>query len=165
MDTIMEIIMQKKVRQALFNSVIAALFLSACNLQATPTAPPVDIAGTVAVQLAFQMQTQTVAAYTPTAPPTPSAPPTLAATETPPAPSATSIPVVIVDKAPCYAKPGGVLTSNINAPKKVKLLGVGSVPGWYVILNPYFYSPCWIKAENLRLESDFDLSAYPTITP
>jgi len=156
--------MKKKIRQGIFNGAIVALFLTACNLQATPTEPPVDIAGTIAVELASQMMTQTVEAYTPTSQPTPSATPTLAVTETPPAPATTSIPKV-VGNAPCYVKPGGALTSNISDTKRVDLLGIGSVPGWYVIRNPYFYTPCWIRAENLRLESDFDLSAYPTMTP
>ncbi len=49
--------------------------------------------------------------------------------------------------------------------KNVEMVGVGSVPGWYVIINPYFRSRCWIAAENLILDPSFDVSAYPTITP
>jgi hypothetical protein len=163
--------MQQKIRQVIFNGIIMTLILSACSLQATPTAPPVDIAGTIAVQLASQMLTQTVAAYSPTPPPTPSATPTIELTATPSVPAGTSIPMVVAlpgsDAVSCYAGPNtsGPLTSHINTPKKVEFLGVGSVPGWYVIRNPYFRSPCWIKVENLQLGSDFDISAYPTIKP
>jgi len=73
----------------------------------------------------------------------------------------------VVGPAPCYTGPGPgyELTSNISDFKDVEMIGVGSVPGWYVIKNPYFYSACWIATENLKLEVDFNLSAYPTITP
>jgi hypothetical protein len=57
------------------------------------------------------------------------------------------------------------LISNLPSTKKVEFIGVGSVPGWYVIKNPYFNSPCWIPTENLELGDGFDVSVYPTITP
>jgi len=140
------------------------LFLAACAPEATP--PPVDTVGTVAAQLASVMLTQTVAAYSPTPHPATSTP---MVTETPtlePTPEATKRPEVI-GYSPCYAGPGPSypLISNISDTKKVELIGIGSVSGWYVIKNPYFNSPCWIEAEDLKIFSDIDLSVYPTVMP
>jgi hypothetical protein len=150
--------------KAMLHNILALLFLSACAPEPTP--PPVDVVGTFAAQLAFEMLTQTAAAYSPTPPPSTATP---AYTSTPtiePTPEVTKRPEV-VGFAPCYQGPGATypLVSNITETKKVELIGIGSVPGWYVIKNPYFNSPCWISAENLKIFSDHDLSGFPTITP
>jgi hypothetical protein len=113
------------------------------------------------------MLTQTAAAYSPT--PQPSLTPISLPTETPtlePEALATKRPEVIGD-SPCYTGPGPTytLTSYISDTKKVELIGIGSVPGWYIVKNPYFNTPCWIQAGNLRIYSDNDLSGFPTITP
>jgi len=39
------------------------------------------------------------------------------------------------------------------------------VAGWYIIINPYFNTQCWIPAENLILDPGFNPAAYPTMTP
>jgi hypothetical protein len=129
----------------------------------------VDVIGTTSAELASMMMTQTVAAYSPTPPPSPTFTATPAFTETPtlqPTPEATSIPYV-KGYAPCYEGPGTSykLTSNISDSKGVEIVGVGSISGWYVIINPYFHSQCWIAAENLVLDPNFNAAAFPTITP
>jgi hypothetical protein len=139
--------------------------IAACTPQ-TPPPPTVDTIGTIAMQLASQMLTETVAAYSPTPPPaTDTLVPT--ATETlPPTVATTGIPEV-VGQSPCYTGPGGSypLTSNISDTKKVEIVGVGSVPGWYIINNPYFGSTCWISADNLKLDPNSDFSNLPVISP
>lgn len=57
------------------------------------------------------------------------------------------------------------MESSITQGESVELLGVGSVPGWYIIRNPYFFQPCWIQAINLRIDASTDISLYPVITP
>jgi hypothetical protein len=118
------------------------------------------------MELASMMMTQTVAAYTPTPLPSPTPTATPSFTETPTVPAQTAIPKVS-GYSPCYEGPGISyrLTSNISDTKSVEIVGVGSVPGWYVIINPYFHSKCWISATNLVLDPNFDPSAFPTITP
>ncbi len=152
---------------------LLALVLAAGCTPKTATPPPVDIAGTIAMQLASSMLTQTVAAYSPTPPPaTPTLPPTvtIVADTATPEYVATNRPEIQTDpQASCWkgGPPtlGYKLDSNISFPKKVDLLGVGSVPGWYVIKNPYFNAPCWISADDLKIFSDIDLSTYPVMTP
>lgn len=134
----------------------------------TPTPVPADVVGTRAAELAVSMMTQTAAAYSPTPPPVT---PTLTPTPEPVTPTET---VYVATKrpevegfAPCWTGPGPnyTLISNISDAKRVDLLGIGNVEGWYIIRNPYFNNPCWIAAEHLQIFSDIDLSAYPIMTP
>jgi hypothetical protein len=155
---------QPIVVKGVLHSMAALALLAACTSEPTP--PPVDVVGTMAAQLASDMLTQTSAAYSPTPLPSTATP---NSTETPtlePTPSVTRQPQVI-GYSPCYAGPGSSypLISNISDTKKVELLGIGSIPGWYVIKNPYFYSPCWISADYLTIPEETDLSIFPTINP
>ena len=135
--------------------------LSACAPKATPI--PVDLVSTRAADLASMMMTQTAAAYSPTPPPTFTPEPTATATIEP-----TSVvirpPTIKNGPAACYVKPStsSALTSNITDTKVVELLAIGATPGWYKILNPYFYSPCWVAENNLDLDNNMDLSTFPT---
>ena len=135
----------------------------------TATPPPVDIAGTIAVQLASSMMTQTVAAYSPTPPPATDTPvPTVVAITDTPEYVATKRPQVRnATKAPCWlgGPASNKLSDNISDYKVVDLLGVGSIPGWYVIRDPYNHGTCWISAKDLVLTSDIDISKYPVMTP
>lgn len=150
-----------------------ALIATACAPEATP--PPVDIAGTLAVELASVMLTQTAAAYSPTPPPSPTPQPV---TDTPiptdtvtPEPSGDpSIRIVTIigePDPPCTFGPGSSyeIQSYIHTPKQVELLGVGSVPGWYVIKNPYFGAACWLPTERVEIDPAMDLSTLPVIAP
>jgi hypothetical protein len=152
-------------------AIVAGLtILTATNCSpATPTPLPMDmVIQTMAIQLASSMQTQTAAAYTP--------PPLFTATlESTPTETPTPEPtfdqanhtVIVITHAPCWFGPGSYypLESYISQNKKVELLGVGSIPGWYVIRNPYFYQPCWIQASDLQIDPRLDLSVFPIITP
>ncbi len=143
--------------------IIAILIAVACTPKATP--PPVDVIGTMAVQMASVMLTQTVAAYSPTSP----------ATETPLPVTATLVPtkgtngniIIVVTFTGCYRGPGTnyPLQSYINVPKKVELLGIGSVPGWYIIKGPYFYTACWVAAADVQIPTTVDLTKFPVMTP
>jgi hypothetical protein len=139
--------------------------LSACASQPDPT-QAVDSVGTMAAEMAASMLSQTAAAASPTPAP---------ATETPiPSDTATPEPtkgessnvITVVNYTACYRDgPLRVHVTNINVPKPVKLLGVGSEPGWYIINAPYFYSPCWIAAADVEVPPEVDLSAFPIMTP
>jgi len=150
-------------------------FASGCGTS-QPATPTVDAIGTMSVELAYMMQTQTAAAASPTP---------LPVTDTPvPTPTETQIPkptwdpnnhtVIVVtneaagiSRAACWFGPGSSynLESYIFNAKKVELLGVGSIPGWYIIKNPYFYQPCWITAAEVEIPDGMDLSTYPVIPP
>lgn len=142
------------------------LNVTACRPEATPAA--VDGAATLAVQLASLMLTQTAVAASPT--PLPAT-----ATETPsPADTPTTEPTKSPVKRPairaftgCYYGPGLEygLDSNIAENKKVQIVGIGSVPGWYVIINPYFHKQCWVSANDLEIDPNMDLSTLPVMTP
>jgi hypothetical protein len=166
--------LEKKMRAGILYSVLIGFLVLATIVGCTPktaTPPPVNIAGTIAVQLASSMLTQTVAAYSPTPPPaTPTLTPTEVAITATPAYVATNRPEVqTMPRAACWKggppSLGYKLDSNISFPKKVDLVGVGSISGWYIIKNPYFNAPCWMSATDLKVYGDTDLSKFPVMTP
>lgn len=137
-----------------------------CMPQTTP--PSVDIMATVVARAASDLLTQTAASFSPTPPPptnTPIPSPTDTATITPT--KGALNPTVLRNFAGCWFGPGPayVLESNIKNATKVEILGIGSVPGWYIIVNPYFHKPCWIEASQLEIDPARDLSQLPVMTP
>jgi hypothetical protein len=151
--------------QPLITSGLAiCILLSACAPAATPTGPSqADQISTRAAELVSLMLTATVAAYSPTPPPTFTPEPTATETQIP-TPAAITPPTITGGLTPCYVKPSttSTLTSNISDTKVVELLAIGSIPGWYKIKNPYFYSACWVEASHLVIDPNMDLSAIPT---
>jgi hypothetical protein len=133
---------------------------AACSPQATP--PPVDSLATNIALGVIVARSQTALALPPSA--------TATATQTPsPTATVTSAPTqqpMVIRLASCWFGPGRAynLESNIKEGEVVELLAVGTVPGWYIIRNPYFNQPCWIQAENLSLDPAFDPSPFPMMT-
>lgn len=156
----------KPFRQIAFSYLFILSVVVACTPQ-TPPPPTVDTISTIAMQLASQMLTETVAAYSPTPVPSTETPVPTATETLPPTVSATEMPRVIAQLTPCYAGPGSTypLVSNISGTEKVEIAGVGSVAGWYIIKNPYFGSTCWISAESLVLDPNSDFSNLPVMSP
>ncbi len=148
--------------------------LAACAPQAT-AAPTVDVAGTMAVEIAAMMQTQTAGAVTPTpVPPTETATPIFTETSSvPPTETSEPKPPAVVVFTGCYTGPGEnyTLISNIDPSirnsgrQRVDILGMGNEPGWVVIRNPYFNNPCWVRLEHMEIDPQTDLSQYPVMTP
>jgi hypothetical protein len=158
--------MTLRFRTLLLTGLATILPMLACTPQAIE--PEVDIAGTLAVQLAAQMLTQTAAAGTPTPLP-PTITPTAGPSETPTIEPTKEKPKrpAILKFTGCYYGPGLEygLDSNIDENKKVEIVGIGSVPGWYVIINPYFHKQCWVAASDIWIDPNMDLSWLPVMTP
>lgn len=147
-------------------SLLLILLAAACApAQATPAA---NSLATAVAAAAFQLMTQTAAAASPTPSPTASSTPLPPDT---PTPNATQTPAhgepMVNTFAACYFGPGPTYTleSNISKGKRVELLGVGSVSGWYIIRNPYFHRPCWIAASQLDIDPGINTAALPIMTP
>jgi hypothetical protein len=47
----------------------------------------------------------------------------------------------------------------------VKVLGVGSTVGWFVINNPTYGNRCWIEAKNLTLDPLFSTAGMQVYNP
>jgi len=136
--------------------------IAACSPQAAPPTVDSSLATNIALGvLAARSQTAQALPPSPTATATPTPPPTSTVTSSP-----TQQPVV-AHLAACWFGPGRAyrLESNIEEGEVVELLAVGTVPGWYIIRNPYFHQPCWIQAENLSLDPAFDPGQFPMMTP
>ncbi|HEY9152841.1 MAG TPA: hypothetical protein VIN60_08150 [Anaerolineales bacterium] len=148
-------------------SVALILFITGCAGQAAPpVTPPVDSMGTTVAQLVSAAITGTASASSATPPVTPTpkttSTPTLTIT-----PTGVPRPPLVVNFAGCWRGPGSnyVLVSNISKGQRVDLKGIGSVPGWYIIINPYFRQLCWIQAQNLSIHAGTDMTKYPVMTP
>ncbi len=152
-----------KYRLLILSILISLALLAACA-PATPTEPSVDVVGTRAMELAYLMMTQTVAAYSPTPAPTFTPEPTATATIEP-TPVVIEEPMIVNGPASCYLKQNAVIgdpfTSNISDGKIVELLAIGSTPGWYKIMDPYFGKPCWVPQNNIDIDNNMDLSVFP----
>ena len=143
---------------------LVAIFIStACAPQATP--PVVDRQATNIAMGVAVAKTQTAQAPTATQTTTP--------TSTPLPPTATPTkgpvqPPVVVGFANCWLFGPGYsysLDSHIKSGKQVQIIGVGSVSGWYIIINPYYGTTCWIQAASLNIDPNMDLSQIPMMTP
>lgn len=158
---------------------IAAAFLviAAAVVSCTPQSPTPntdDIVSTAAARLVSDILTQTAAAPTSTPPP-PVETATPQFTETPAAPTEKPVlkPPAVIAFAGCWKGPGDnyTLISNIDPSIRkagrqvVTILGIGSVPGWYIIRNPYFNNPCWIQAEFMEIDPRMDMTQFPMMTP
>ncbi|MEW6084253.1 MAG: hypothetical protein AB1607_06635 [Chloroflexota bacterium] len=151
-----------------------SLITISCATQSADATPTVDMVGTLSIELAWVMQTQTAGASTPTPlPPTETA--TASFTDTPASPPTETQqprPPAVVVFAGCYTGPGEnyTLISNIDPSiresgrQRVTILGIGSEPGWVVIRNPYFNNPCWIELKNLEIDPGYDLTQFPAMT-
>ena len=138
---------------------VMILVTAACAPQ-TATPPPVDNLATNVASGVSSVLTLTAGAPTPLPSSTPLPPATITPTSTPQPPT-------VRHHAACWFGPGSAynLESNITKGKQVQILGVGSLPGWYIIRNPYFLQPCWIQAADLNIDPGMDLSQYPIVTP
>ncbi len=143
---------------------VLILLSSACATDSTPS--PADLQATnIAMGVAVAW---TKTAKAPTATRTPAPTHTPSPTITPTKPPAK--PPVVSTFASCWWGPWGPgnnyhLESNIEAGEQVQIVGIGTVPGWYIIINPYFYQRCWIQAANLTIDPNMDLSTIPIMTP
>lgn len=150
--------------------ILTTILLASCAPQAAT--PTVDVIGTVAAQLAADMLTQTAGAATSTPlPPTVTLTPALTDTQTPTTEPSQINPPRLIAQTGCWTGPGDAYTliSNIELNAKgrrnVIILGIGSVPGWVIIRNPYFYNPCWVPLTAMEIDPKTDLAAFPVMTP
>lgn len=162
--------MKKNPRNFSLWVILATILIAACAPQAT--APTADVVGTVAAQLAADMLTQTAGAATSTPlPPTATLPPAFTDTPTPTLPPSQINPPILIAQTGCWTGPGDTYTliSNIElnarGKKNVTILGIGSVPGWIVIRNPYFNNPCWVPLTAMQIDPNMDMNQFPVMTP
>ncbi|HEX8993289.1 MAG TPA: hypothetical protein VF784_16525 [Anaerolineales bacterium] len=155
-------------RSAFLTPVSLLLILLAAACAPAPATPSASSIATAVAAAAFNLMTQTAAAASPTSSPTASLTPAPPDT---PTPNATQTPAhsqpMVNTFAACYFGPGSpyALESNISKGKRVELLGMGSVSGWYIIRNPYFHRPCWIAASQLNIDPGINTAALPIMTP
>jgi hypothetical protein len=149
----------------------AVIVMTACAFIPQSPTPETGAIALTALERAYVMLTQTAQA----ASPTPTATMTFTPTPTPtktstPGPTNTNVPLkrpLVTAATSCWYGPGPqyAMISHLSANRYVELLGTGSVPGWYIIVNPYYRTPCWVEAIYLKLDPRVDTSKYPVMTP
>ena len=142
---------------------ILCLLAAGCNLPSGTSA--VNAVATNAAATLYALRTAVAATLT-AAPPssTPTLPPVSTAL-----PTFTSAPqdTVVTQLALCWTGPGNAypVVSSVKAGTSVTLMGVGSIAGWYIIQNPRYHDPCWIQANSLKIDPNYDLSALRIYNP
>jgi hypothetical protein len=133
-------------------SILMVIILGGCNLPRNDSPVPAET-------------------FTPIPPPivdTPSSTiaPVVLTTDTASPTSKPQDPLVLRDTL-CYVGPGPKydVVSALNQGEQVKLLGVGSVSGWYVVENPTYHDPCWVASNDLQIDAGTDLVNLKTFTP
>lgn len=127
-----------------------------------------DVAGTMVAATIFVLQTSAAATQTALVEQVP----TSAAT---PVPTNTIVPTitptpgnpVVTRLTLCLGGPGKAynVISSIKPGTEVELLGIASVPGWFIVLNPTYHNRCWIDAASLRLAPGFNTSNLQIFNP
>lgn len=158
--------MQSRLRYCLAACAVLAVVTTACSLPVTANKP--DAAGTMVAATIFALQTDAAATQTqlvvqiPTtaATPVPVTTPTPSVTPTPQNPVVTALTLCLTGPGKAYN-----VVSSIKSGTEVQLLGVGSVAGWYVIVNPVYYDRCWIEAAHLRIDPAINVESLQVFNP
>jgi hypothetical protein len=136
---------------------LAALVLGACNLPSgAPPAEVLEASATPTVALGV------VDTAMPTLTPEAVILPTDTASLTP-----TPQDPLVLRATLCWQGPGPKfdVVSALNQNERVKLLGRGSISGWFVVDNPTYHDPCWVAEGDLQIEAGTDLSNLKIFTP
>src|SRR5258706_14622224 len=126
----------------------------------------------ILVQLACNLPSNAPSVATITLTPTTSPPliqgtsPTLAIATNTLTPAAPQDPLVLRATL-CWQGPGPkyIVVSSLNQGERVKLLGKGSIPGWYIVENPIYHDLCWMAATDLQVDPGIDLASLKVYTP
>jgi len=145
---------------------ILLLALGACNLPSGATPPP-GLQGTAvvftltALQLVNPPQPAASPADTLTPPPLPPTETSLpSATPTPQAP-------LVLRDTLCWVGPGSYyeVVSALKKDTNVELLGRGSISGWWVVRNPIYNDPCWVRENDLLIDPAYDTTNLKIFNP
>jgi hypothetical protein len=76
-------------------------------------------------------------------------------------------PSLVTRTALCYTGPGPLylVVSGVRSGTPVEIIAVGSVKGWYVIINPTYHDRCWIESASVQVDPSAKLSSLPVFKP
>jgi hypothetical protein len=121
------------------------------------------------VQLACNLPSGTpTLTSTPTAAFTETATPTFALLDVPSiTPISTPQNPLVLRATLCWIGPGPAYptVSALKVNERVKLLGRGSISGWYIVENPIYHDPCWVQESELQIEPGTDLASLRIFNP
>jgi uncharacterized protein YgiM (DUF1202 family) len=98
--------------------------------------------------------------------------PATAAPVPPVAPTATPEPAapqdpLVLRATLCWYGPGQKyeVISSLHQGERVKLLGRGSISGWYIVENPTYHDPCWVQEADLQVDPALDQLSLKIFSP
>lgn len=147
-----------------FRIILASLALCliaiACNLPGAATTPTPETQLEAPVQLPTETPTLDLALGPFTDTPLPTETPLPSMTPTPENP-------LVLRTTLCWVGPGAQyeVVSALKEGERVELLGQGSIPDWWIVLNPIYRDPCWVQAKDLQIEPGYDTSGLQTYYP
>ena len=67
----------------------------------------------------------------------------------------------------CWYGPGQKyeVISSLHQGERVKLLGRGSISGWYIVENPTYHDPCWVQEADLQVDPGIDQLSLKIFNP
>jgi hypothetical protein len=147
----------------------------ACNMPNVTGSSQPDLALTVTAQALFIQQTSEALTRS-QAQVQPQSQPAVASTETlspMPAstntaePSATPQQPQVINSTLCWVGPGDQyeVVSSVNKGQTVEILGRGSISDWFIIRNPRYNDPCWVRARDLKVDASLDLNSLKIFDP
>ena len=91
--------------------------------------------------------------------------PTLISTAIPTQTPTPQNPLVIRDTL-CWngPDPSYEVVSSIKAGMRVELVGRANIESWWVVSNPRYHTPCWMRESDLQIDPD-NFSSLPIFTP
>jgi hypothetical protein len=164
--------MSMRIKTFLFCMSFLAILL-ACNMPGVDVSVQPDFEGTVTAQALFieqtqqalsqpqsQAQSQLPVAFTDTPIPPPASTNTVEPSATPPQPQ-------ILNSSLCWVGPGEKyeVVSSVSKGQVVEILGRGSISGWFIIRNPIYNDPCWVRASVVKLDASFDVNVLQVFDP
>jgi hypothetical protein len=157
--------------------VLFLFIMLACNMPNVTISTQPDLELTVTAQALYIQQTSEALSQS-QAQVQPQSQPAVASTETPnpvpvftntaePSATPTEQKPQIINSSLCWVGPGDKyeVVSSVSKGQTVELLGRGSISGWFIIRNPLYHDPCWVRANDLQLDASLDLNSLQIFNP
>jgi uncharacterized protein YgiM (DUF1202 family) len=161
----------RNMKAPLLAGLLLVITILACNINKPDpsTLPNLELTITAqaqSIQQTSQVQAQPVVVFTETqAPVSESA--NISPTNTIAAASATPQSPQVINSTLCWVGPGTKyeVVSSLSRGETVEVIGRGSTAGWLIIRNPRYNDPCWVSANDLKVDASLNLNSLKIFDP
>jgi len=159
---------------ALFLLAILACSFPGFNISTGPVSAGPDLQLTVTAQALMIEQTRQALSQPQPQPQSQAQPqqPAAASSATPTqTPTATNTPEPskpqVINDTLCWVGPGAKyeVVSSLSKGETVEVIGRGSIAGWLILRNPQYHDPCWVSANDVKVDTSLDLNSLKIFNP